>query len=113
MPRDAKKICFDLLQAINGIIDFTGNLSFSDYQSNAMLRLAVERQYEIIGEAMRRLEVEFGLLFQKVTDGRKMINFRNALIHGYDVVSDDIVWSITQNNLTVLKVEITQIFEEL
>ncbi len=60
MPRDARKICFDLLAAINGISDFTENLSFSDYQSNAMLRLAVERQYEIIGEAMRRLEVEFG-----------------------------------------------------
>lgn len=113
MPRDAKKICFDVLHAIDGIIDFTDNLSFSDYQSNAMLRLAVERQYEIIAEAMRRLEAEFGHLFLRVTDGRKMINFRNALIHGYDVISDDIVWSITQNNLRVLKVEIAQIFEEL
>jgi uncharacterized protein with HEPN domain len=51
MPRDIRKICFDILQAVKGLEDFTVNKNFADYQSDRMLQMAVERGFEIIGEA--------------------------------------------------------------
>lgn len=113
MPRDLRKICFDILQAIAEIEDFTANKMLTDYQTNRMLKMAVEREYEIIGEALRRVETEFPEKFLQISDGRKIIDFRNILAHGYDSISDEIVWSITQNNLQVLKAEIQQIFEKI
>lgn len=113
MPRDVRKIYFDILHAIEGIEEFTRDKTLEDYQSNRMLRLAVEREYEIIGEAIKRLESEFAASFSNITDGRKMIDFRNILIHGYDSISDDIVWSITQNNLKTLKNEIERLHKEV
>ena len=112
MPRDLRKTCFDVLQAVAEIEDFTANKTLADYQTNRMLKMAVEREYEIIGEALRRMETEFPEKFLQIGDGRKIIDFRNILAHGYDAISDEIVWSVTQNNLQILKTEIQQIFEE-
>lgn len=112
MPRDARKILFDVLTSITAIEDFTTAKTIDDYRVNRMLRSAVEREYEIIGEAVRRLEVDFEDIFRRITDGRKMIDFRNLLIHGYDSVSDEIVWSIISNNLGILKNEARALFEE-
>lgn len=113
MPRDLRKNCFDILQAIAEIEDFTANKTLTDYQANRMLKMAVEREYEIIGEALRRMEIDFPERFLQISDGRKIIDFRNILAHGYDAISDEIVWSITENNLQVLNTEIQQIFEKI
>ena len=113
MPRDLRKTCFDILQAVKEIEEFTKGKTLADYQTNRMLKLAVERDYEIIGEALRRMETDAPEKFLQVRNGRKIIDFRNILAHGYDAVADEIVWSITQNNLQVLKIEIQQIFEEI
>jgi uncharacterized protein with HEPN domain len=106
MPRDLRKICFDILQAISEVEEFTRNKTLPDYQNDRMLKMAIEREYEIIGEALRRIETEFPEKFVQITDGRKIIDFRNILAHGYDAISDEIVWSITQGNMQKLKLEI-------
>lgn len=77
-----------------------------------MLRLAVERDYEIIGEALRRIELRFPTRFLSIRDGRKIIDFRNLLAHGYDDVADEIVWAITTSNIDVLRRDVTKILEE-
>lgn len=112
MPLDLKKLCFDILQAVKEIEEFTANKTLADYQTNRMLKMAIEREYEIVGEALRRMETQFPGKFLQVSDGRRIIDFRNILAHGYDSISDEIVWSVTQNNLQVLKTEIQQIFKE-
>lgn len=112
MPRDLRKTCFDILQAVGEIEEFTIGKTLADYQTNRMLKSAVERDYEIIGEALRRMEIDFPDKFQTITDGRRIIDFRNILAHGYDAISDEIVWSITENNIKVLKKEIEQLFED-
>jgi uncharacterized protein with HEPN domain len=94
------------LQAIEEIEAFTGDKTLADYKANRMMKLAVERAYEIIGEALKRMNDEFPLAFGQITDGRKIIDFRNILAHGYDAVADEIVWSVTQNNLKQLKTEV-------
>jgi uncharacterized protein with HEPN domain len=113
MPLDRKKICFDILQAVAEIEEFTAGKILADYQTNRMLKMAVEREYEIIGEALRRMETAFPKEFARISDGRRIIDFRNILAHGYDSVSDEIVWSVTENNLPLLKKQIQIIFEEL
>ena len=113
MPRDLRKTGFDISQAIAEIEEFTVGKTFADYQANRMLKMAIEREYEIIGEALRRMEIDFPAQFSQISDGRRIIDFRNLLAHGYDAVSDEIVWSVTENNLKILKKEIEQIFEEL
>lgn len=112
MPRDLRKTCFDILQTVAEIEDFTANKTLADYKANRMLKLAVERGYEIVGEALRRMETEFPERFLQISDGRKIIDFRNILAHGYDSISDEVVWSVTQNNLQKLKSEIQKIFKE-
>lgn len=106
MPRKLSKILFDILTSIEGIEEFTKGKELVDYQASRMMRSAVEREYEIIGEAVRRLENEFPNIFAFLTNGRKIINFRNVLIHAYDSVSDEVVWDTTIEDLPRLKTEI-------
>lgn len=106
MPRKLSKLLFDILTSIEGIEEFTKNKELKDYQANRMMRSAIEREYEIIGEAVRRLENEFPETFATISNGRKIINFRNVLIHAYDSVSDQIVWDTTVEDLPQLKIEI-------
>lgn len=113
MPRDLRKTGFDILQAILEIEEFIAGKAFADYKANRMLKMAIEREYEIIGEALRRMEIDFPVQFSQISDGRRIIDFRNILAHGYDAVSDEIVWSVTENNLKILKKEIEQTFEKL
>jgi uncharacterized protein with HEPN domain len=112
MPRDVKKICFDILQAVKEIEEFTLDKKFSDYCVNRMLQKAVEREFEIIGEGLKRLRDNFEDQFLKVADRRKILDFRNILAHGYDSISEEIVWSIIENNLDILKREIQDIFDQ-
>ncbi|MGH9946267.1 MAG: HepT-like ribonuclease domain-containing protein [Pyrinomonadaceae bacterium] len=90
MPHDIRKLCFDILKAISEISEFIKPLNFDQYRENRLLKLAVEREYEIIGETLRRMELRFNDNFQKITEGRKIIDFRNILSHGYDSVSNEI-----------------------
>ncbi|MBP7416381.1 MAG: HepT-like ribonuclease domain-containing protein [Pyrinomonadaceae bacterium] len=108
MSRKLSKILFDVLASIEGIEEYTKAKELKDYQASRMLRSAVEREYEIIGEAVRRLENEFPDVFSSLTNGRKIINFRNILIHAYDSVSDEVVWDTTIGDLPLLKTEIVK-----
>jgi uncharacterized protein with HEPN domain len=109
MELETKKLIYDIDQAVDLIIEFTAGKEFDDYATDALLRSAVERQFEIVGEAMNRLKrVDEQVLWQ-ISDHKRIIGFRNILAHGYDVVSDEIVWDIVQNRLTVLRQEIDQI----
>lgn len=112
MPRDIRAICFDILRSINDIKEFTECLDLDQYRNNRVVKLAVERNYEIIGEALRRMATGFNSEFLSVTNGRKIIDFRNLLIHGYDEIADEIVWAITSSDIELLKKEIEIIFDK-
>ncbi len=78
-----------------------------------MLRSAVEPQFEMIGEALNRLKRVNPNKVAQITDHQRVIHFRNVLAHGYDVISDAIVWDILQNKLPLLYQEIEMIRQEL
>ena len=102
-----KKHLYDVLTAIGEIEGFFGGRPklFDDFCGNLCLRRAVERNIEIIGEAMNRiLKADRDIA---ITDSRKIVDARNYIIHGYDSLSADILWSMVVNHLPRLKDEVT------
>ena len=105
MDRQVKKLLSDILTSINDVdIHLQGNRSFLISQQDITMRRSVERELEIIGEAMKRLvQVEPSII---ISDTKGIINFRNRISHGYDSVDDTIVWGIVINHLPKLKEEV-------
>jgi uncharacterized protein with HEPN domain len=109
MELQTKKLLYDIEQAVALIVEFTTGKEFEDYAASALLRSAVERQFEIIGEALNRLKRIDEETIERITDHQRIIGFRNILAHGYDVVSNELVWDIAKNRLAILQQEIEQI----
>ena len=97
MELEVKKLVYDLDQAIDLIINFTAGKRLADYQGDVLLRSAVERQFEIIEEALNRLKRVDPSLLTRISDYGRIIGFRNVLAHGYDIISDEIVWDIVES----------------
>lgn len=98
-----KKRLFDALIACEAIGEFVQNRDLAAYRSDKMLRSAVERQFEIIGEALAQAANVDPALPDRFPELRRIVALRNRLIHGYDSVDDEIVWDIVQFKLSVLK----------
>ncbi len=105
MPRDRRAYLWDVLESIRLIEEFTRGKSLEQYSSDPMLRSAVERQLEIVGEAVAQGVRHFPQLAGQITNCEQIVAFRNRLIHGYSVVSDAVVWGVIQSDLPVLKRE--------
>ena len=84
------------------IQSFVNGISFEDYLSDEKTRLAVERSFEIIGEALNRAYKLDPDTIDSITDYRKIISFRNILAHCYDSIEDRIVWGVIEESLPSL-----------
>ena len=113
MQRDARKYLHDIAQAADLIVSFTSGKAFADYQTDAMLRSAVERQLGIIGEALAQLVHLDATIAAKVREYRRIIAFRNILIHGYATVDDRLVWDVVQSKLQGLREDVAFLLREL
>ena len=111
MRLEAKKYLYDIVQAAKSLSDFSRGKAFNDYQADALLRSAVERQLEIIGEALRRLAKEDPTIAAAIHEHQRIIAFRNILIHGYADVDDRVVWDVLQTKLPVLLREVEALLE--
>jgi len=109
MRLETKKCLEDVRQAAELIRQFTAGKTFADYDCDALLRSAVERQFEIIGEAVNRLSKIDASILSTLPDAPRIVAFRNILIHGYDVVDNHVVWDVVQLNLTPLYERITSL----
>ena len=105
------KLLYDIEPAARLILDFVSGKTENDYQTNNLLRSAVERQFEIIGEATSRLRKANPALAAQINDYPKIIGFRNQLIHGYDTISDSVVWNIIQDDLPALRADVRCIYD--
>ncbi len=108
MQREVLKYLLDISESIDSIYEFLGdNRNFSDYQSNKLLRRGVERELEIIGEAVSRiLKLDEGI---EISDSRRIVDLRNWVIHGYDKVDDVIIWGIISRDIPKLKDQIEKL----
>ncbi|MDR2556280.1 MAG: DUF86 domain-containing protein [Bacteroidales bacterium] len=100
-----------ILDNIDKALEFTKDVTFEDYKTNVILRYAVVKCVEIIGEASYMLTKEFREKHSEV-EWRKIIAMRHILVHGYYQTSDDFVWNVVKNNLPLLKENIQVIYEQ-
>lgn len=112
MDNQIKAWLYDILNAINEIESFFIDTPkyFEVYQNDLRTKRAVERNIEIIGEAMNRiLKIAPSIA---ISNSRKIVDVRNRIIHGYDSVSDDVIWGIVIKNLPVLQNEVEKLLGE-
>ncbi len=112
MRIETKKYLYDINQAADLIAAFTEGRALEDYLGDSMVRSAVERQFEIIGEALTQLARLDAAIAERITDHRRIIAFRNLLIHGYAEVDNRLVWDIVQSNLPMLRHEVAAMLKE-
>ena len=106
------KYLFDIAEACRLLGQFTAGKTLTDYESDALLRSAVERQFEIVGEALRLAICEDPPLASLITDSSRIVAFRNRLIHGYASVLSDVVWGVLETNLPTLRREVEALLQE-
>ena len=110
MAEEIKKYLFDINEAILSIESYLGEKrNFNAYMENKMLRRAVEREFEIIGEAMNRLDKLAPNI--PISAKSQIISMRNRIIHGYDKIDDGIVWGTIVRHLPILKQETAELLE--
>lgn len=108
MDNYIKTWLYDILNSIEEIESFFGDspAGFEAYQNDLRTKRAVERNIEIIGEALNRISKRKESIV--ITNSRKIIDTRNRIIHGYDTVSDEVIWGIVRH-LPVLNLEIQKL----
>lgn len=111
MAHRPEKLLADILAAAAAIDQFVQGKSRADYDDDLMLRSAVERQLEILGEAVRRLEVLDPMLVKQISEHRRIIAFRNIIAHGYDGLDNDIVWQAVLEKVPVLADETRRLLD--
>ncbi|MDZ7719207.1 MAG: DUF86 domain-containing protein [Balneolaceae bacterium] len=103
MPHKRRKLLLDISLSCGEILDFIDGKSFEDFLEDRMLQLAIEREFEIIGEALHRLSgIEESELSQKIPEYRKIIDFRNIIAHGYDIIDEAVLWDFAVNRVPEL-----------
>ncbi|HEX4797354.1 MAG TPA: HepT-like ribonuclease domain-containing protein [Humisphaera sp.] len=112
MRHDPKKLLYDMKQAADRIVRFTAGRTHEEFLADDFFRSAVERQFEIIGEAMTRLRRFSPKTADRITNANKIAGFRNNLIHGYDTVNSTITWNVVVNHLGILRTELDALLAE-
>ena len=102
MRPESPKLLEDVRAAAAFILDHTRGKTLDDYLTNDLLRPAVERYFEIIGEGLVRLRTSDPDTLGLIPEHRQIIAFRNVLIHGYDAIDHRRVWDAIENHLPAL-----------
>ena len=114
MDEKIHKWLYDIKFAIEEIDGYFVNIekNFFQYRKNTMLKRAIERNLEIIGEAMNRILKRDISFENKIANAKSIISLRNQVIHAYDNISDENIWSILIIHLPKLKSEISKLIDE-
>jgi uncharacterized protein with HEPN domain len=109
MRPESRKYLWDASQAVERINRFVTGKTLEAYQNDDLLRSAVERQFEIIGESLARLRAVDPDTATSIPESARIIAFRNLLIHGYATIDDMIVWGVVEGNLPQLRDTLRQL----
>ena len=110
MQLKIQKLLFDIQTSIDSIYEYLGEQrSFDVYMANKQLRRSVERELEIIGEAVSKiLQLDPDI---SIDNARKIVGLRNRVIHAYDNVDNETVWSVVINHLPPLKKDVERLMQ--
>lgn len=109
MQRDPLVYVDDAIKACELISQFIQGMREEDFYADAKTKAAVEREIEIIGEALNRIKAIDCDMLSKIDNWREIIGFRNVIAHGYDVVEDEIVWESITNDIPLLTSQLKDI----
>ena len=109
MRLEIKKYIFDILGAARDIKEYTNGIEYSCFIRNGMVQAAVERKFQIIGEALNRIKSLEESILNGISEHRRIIAFRNIIVHGYDAIDTEIVWDAIENHLPKLEEEVEQL----
>ena len=112
MPPEIKKHLYDILTAIGDLEAFVQNAEFDELLSNRMLQAAVERKFEIIGEALNRISKVDQSYLNEIHDFKRIIGFRNIIIHGYDLLDYEILWDAATEKVIKLKTDVENLLTQ-
>jgi uncharacterized protein with HEPN domain len=105
MPRDPEKYLFDVLDSCRFLLEFTSGRTLEDLRGDRGFRSAVERELQIIGEAVLQLSKLAPAVAERFSEHSRIIGFRHILVHGYDVLDLDLVWAVVREKLPTLRAE--------
>jgi uncharacterized protein with HEPN domain len=111
MHADARKLLWDAQRAAERIARYTAGKTFPSYESDDFLRSAVERQFEIVGEALNHLRRVDPETAARIPEIERIIAFRNVLIHGYADVDNLLVWGVVESRLAPLRSTLSSLLE--
>lgn len=107
------KVLEDVQDCASFVVRVVRGKALSDYRGDRLLRQAIERNLEIIGEAMGRVARLDASTAGRISEHRRIIAFRNRLIHGYDLLDDELVWETVKTEVPVLVSEVKALLEEM
>ena len=110
--REPRKYLYDMLSSCQFLIEFTGGKTIDDYINDRAFRSALERELQIIGEAMMQLEDITPDITEKIPEYRNIIGFRHVLVHGYDSLNPATVWNVVETKLKGLEEKLQQLLSE-
>ena len=100
----------DISISIKQIYDFLpADINYSDFKGDLKTQKAIERNIEIIGEALNQILKETPDI--AISDSRKIVDTRNRIIHGYDSITPDILWLIIKRSLPILQNEVSELLK--
>jgi len=112
MQLESRKLLQDALEAAIAIEEFTRGRVFEDLSKDKLLRSGIYWQFALIGEAMARLQKQDQATFDRISESWRIVGFRNQILHGYDVIQDNITWQIIQDKPPILRRELEQLLAE-
>jgi uncharacterized protein with HEPN domain len=112
MNDQVRKLPFDVVESGRSIHDWCRHHTFAEYEADRQLRRAVEREFEIIGEALNRLRHTDPTTADRVEQLSRIVRFRNRIIHGYDTIDDATVWGIIDRHLPELIAQVETLLQE-
>ncbi len=112
MQPEAQQFLFDMRQAGAVIQDALAGQTLLVFRQNVVLRSAVERQFQILGEALFQLAKSHSDVAAQIPRYRDIINFRHILVHAYNRVNPDVVWALAETDLPALCRELDRLLQQ-
>ncbi len=100
--RNPKKYLYDIINCSEFVLKLTEGKTVDDYNNDRVFRSALERELQIIGEAMLQLDRMSPETVEKISEHRSIIGFRHVLVHGYDSLDPDTVWNVVETKIALL-----------
>jgi uncharacterized protein with HEPN domain len=112
MTETSQKLLFDALTYCDEILSILAGKTYDNYVEDLVLRRAIERDVEIVGEALSQLRNTDPETANLISELRYIVGMRNRLIHGYDTVNDSIVWDTAKNDIPLLRKAVSDLLNK-